>query len=502
MKKLFFRNFIKIISVTLLTILIIGIAIVIEFNAEQYNWKKRTYETYNSFIENSMKTIFSEKGFVDSNTIKELVSTIPDDHISGIIFQTADSQMFVLGFEPNGKSLQVQAPQPQQTSRVKLLPKIFKNRKFYQTNLYFKNLGNELYVDSDEHSISMNMNEEMLAYPEIIGSTSIYLNDKEFGTAYLLVHSFLTYEASAGLFDKLFNYLKIVIPMAILLSLLLSLRLSYSNAKYINSTKNALESLTQGKRNIVIPKGRILLMNEISKSINELDLQLQENEHNRNEWLRSISHDLNTPVTSIKLILEGIKDKVFPLNESTFASLEEETKQLETRIHSITDYSSLLTQKTIKVNEIDSSEFTGNIISNFDEKLTSKLVIENEIKKFRGDEKLIFRACVEVLKNAQNASCNNNETIFWKLKENENSTYFEFINKANLNKTINLMEPWTKEDWSRQTNGSGMGLSIVNQILKLHNGKVSITQIEKGMVKVIISWPKKCYHEIDSDLLP
>ncbi|MFA7109629.1 MAG: HAMP domain-containing sensor histidine kinase, partial [Sphaerochaetaceae bacterium] len=467
MKKLFFRNFIKIISVTLLTILIIGIAIIIEFNTEQYNWKKKTYETYNEFIENSMKTLFSEKGYVDGNTIKGLVSTIPDDHISGIIFRTADSQMFVLGFEPNGKSLDIQENSSKENSRFTLFPQLFKNRKFYQTDLYFKEMGKELYVDSDENSISVNMNKEMLAYPEIIGSTSIYLNDKKFGTAYLLVHSFLTYEASADLFDKLFNYLKIVIPMAILLSLLLSLRLSYSNAKYINSTKNALESLTKGKRNIIIPKGRILLMNEISKSINELDLQLQENEHNRNEWLRSISHDLNTPVTSIKLILEGIKDKVFPLNESTLASLEEETNQLETRIHSITDYSSLLTQKTVKINEIDSSEFTGNLISNFDEKLISKLVIENDIKKFRGDEKLIFRSCVEILKNAQNASCNNNEPIYWKLKENEEFTYFEFINKANLNKSINLMEPWTKEDWSRQTTGSGMGLSIVNQILNL-----------------------------------
>ncbi|MFA7109535.1 MAG: ATP-binding protein, partial [Sphaerochaetaceae bacterium] len=70
-----------------------------------------------------------------------------------------------------------------------------------------------------------------------------------------------------------------------------------------------------------------------------------------------------------------------------------------------------------------------------------------------------------------------------------------------LNKSINLMEPWTKEDWSRQTTGSGMGLSIVNQILKLHNGKVTINQIENGQVKVVISWPKKGYHEIDSDLL-
>ena len=502
MKKLFFRNFIKIISVTLLTVLIIGIAIIIEFNAEQYNWKKKTYETYNNFIENSMQKIFSETGSVDGNTIRDIVSTIPDDHISGIIFQTSDSQMFVLGFEPNGESLQIQPNKNEPSLGSKFFSGIFKNKKFYQTNLYFKNMGNELYVDSEEHSISFNLNNEMLAHPEIIGSTTVYLNDKEFGTAYLLVHSFLTYGASADLFDKLFNYLKIVIPMAILLSLLLSLRLSYSNAKYINSTKNALESLTKGKRNIALPKGRIFLMNEISNSINELDLQLQENEHNRNEWLRSISHDLNTPVTSIKLILEGIKDKVFPLNESTLASLEEETNQLETRIHSITDYSSLLTQKTVKINEIDSSEFVGNILSIFDEKLTSKLIVENEINKFRGDEKLIFRSCVEILKNAQNASWNNNEPIYWNLKENDNSTYFEFINKANLNKSINFMEPWTKEDWSRQTNGSGMGLSIVNQILKLHNGKVSIIQIEKGQVKVVISWPKKGYHEIDSDLLP
>ena len=51
-----------------------------------------------------------------------------------------------------------------------------------------------------------------------------------------------------------------------------------------------------------------------------------------------------------------------------------------------------------------------------------------------------------------------------------------------------FFEPWARGDASRTQGGSGLGLSIVYQIMELHGGKVSIKE-ENGIVSVDMSFP-------------
>ena len=62
-----------------------------------------------------------------------------------------------------------------------------------------------------------------------------------------------------------------------------------------------------------------------------------------------------------------------------------------------------------------------------------------------------------------------------------------FTNKGLLPQEINFFEPWERGDRARSSSGSGMGLPIVHQIMRLHQGNATIEQ-QKDEVKCEISW--------------
>ncbi len=73
--------------------------------------------------------------------------------------------------------------------------------------------------------------------------------------------------------------------------------------------------------------------------------------------------------------------------------------------------------------------------------------------------------------------------------EEGNNLVIEIVNDGNLPDPLPLFfEPWSRGDQSRTSGGSGLGLSIVYQIMELHNGTVDITG-EDGKVKVTLEFP-------------
>jgi signal transduction histidine kinase len=49
-------------------------------------------------------------------------------------------------------------------------------------------------------------------------------------------------------------------------------------------------------------------------------------------------------------------------------------------------------------------------------------------------------------------------------------------------------EPWFRGDTSRSQAGSGMGLSIVRQVMELHHGTVQMVQSGDNQVTMVLQW--------------
>ena len=67
--------------------------------------------------------------------------------------------------------------------------------------------------------------------------------------------------------------------------------------------------------------------------------------------------------------------------------------------------------------------------------------------------------------------------------------YFKNISATELDMSANdLMERFVRGDKSRNTEGSGLGLSIAESLTKLQNGDFEI-QMDGDLFKVIITFP-------------
>ena len=183
-----------------------------------------------------------------------------------------------------------------------------------------------------------------------------------------------------------------------ILAILAAFHISKVNSRNTLEIKNCLYQLSKGDYNFAVPKMRHEEYNEIAQSINSLKEALNHNEKMRHEWLLSISHDLNTPVTSLLMLYEGVQDKVFPFNEETLKMVKNEIDTLSSRINSISYYINLRlnndanAQKVIEINS-----FLSNCAFDYPQlkvDITSTTPINIKV-----DDNLLIKAVNEAYKN-------------------------------------------------------------------------------------------------------
>jgi len=60
-------------------------------------------------------------------------------------------------------------------------------------------------------------------------------------------------------------------------------------------------------------------------------------------------------------------------------------------------------------------------------------------------------------------------------------------NPGKLIDGVDFFEPWSRGDLGRSTAGNGLGLPIVGQVMRLHDGSATIQQRDDS-VEVILKW--------------
>ena len=231
--------------------------------------------------------------------------------------------------------------------------------------------------------------------------------------------------------------------------------------------------------------------------------KLAADEANR-EMIKNISHDIETPLTSIKGYVEGLIDGVADTPEKReryIRIIYNKTIEIERLIEELTLYS-----------KIDSNHMSFN----FEKVLANQYLKEysNDIKmdldakgiKFYFDSDLMEQTEMmidtEQFKRAVNNIISNAVKYMDKSKEEKNVKLYakEVGNMIQLEIADNgvgiekkdmpyVYDRFFRGDASRNTSsgGSGIGLSIVKRIVKEHNGKVFITsEIGKGTTVYIM----------------
>lgn len=236
------------------------------------------------------------------------------------------------------------------------------------------------------------------------------------------------------------------------------------------------------------------------KSINDMTDELNAMEKMRQEFVSNVSHEIQSPLTSIKGFARALQDN----NLS-----EEKRKHYLTIIETETTRLSKLSQNLLKLTLLESEEYTPEKVTyRLDQQLkqivlnSEPLWAEKEIEldldlekvHITADQESISQVWINLIHNSIKFTPSSG-TITIQLKEYETVVEVRIRDSGigiSEEQKQHVFERFYKADSSRNRTygGSGLGLAIVKKVLDLHQGEIKVESEEGNGTEFIVCIPK------------
>jgi two-component system sensor histidine kinase BaeS len=268
------------------------------------------------------------------------------------------------------------------------------------------------------------------------------------------------------------------------ISIIAALHFSRRVSRPADHLARSLSKMTSGDLSSpIVPEGSDELI-QIAQSIERLRVNLIGEQTVRSQWSQDIAHDLRTPVASVKAQLEGMIDGVLQPDVPRFERTMRELERMEVLIQDLEMLMRLESPETeVHYEKIPVVHFLRDLSDQFDAQLqrkSMKLVTHSSVEFLVGDAVLLSRAVANLIHNA--IRYGNEETeITVSVHQQGNGIQTRVHNVGNpipLQDISKLTERMYRGEYARSTPGSGLGLTIVDRIVKLHGGLLSIVSSE------------------------
>lgn len=225
-------------------------------------------------------------------------------------------------------------------------------------------------------------------------------------------------------------------------------------------------------------------VNELSKTLNQTAIELQQVETLRNELIANISHDLRTPLTMIGGYAEMMSDLPDENTPENLKVILDETRHLTRLVNDVLDLSKLRSHEpTLTLTQFSLTDLIIkvcerlNVLNNISD---VKIRFEYQANiSIEADELKISQVLYNLLSNAINYSKEQSEVILRQTKKNQ-QVLIEVIDFGEGIEESELSTIWeryyrTNNDHVRKKVGSGLGLSIVKEVLEVHHANYGVT---------------------------
>ncbi|MEM9886997.1 MAG: HAMP domain-containing sensor histidine kinase [Bacteroidota bacterium] len=224
----------------------------------------------------------------------------------------------------------------------------------------------------------------------------------------------------------------------------------------------------------------------------------------RRNFLLSITHELKSPIASIQLILETFlkRDLNRPAIAKFSANALKETKRLYTLVNDLLLSAKLEEAYQLNAEEIDVSFLLNDLVTELEEKYTNakfELSETTDIPNISGDLSGLTSVFLNLLENAIKYSKESANIKIDLHTESENicvKIADQGIGIPDREKKMVFQKFYRigSED-TRSTKGTGLGLYIVQQIVKAHQGNIKILDNQPQGTIMQIQLPLNLRHE-------
>lgn len=254
-----------------------------------------------------------------------------------------------------------------------------------------------------------------------------------------------------------------------------------------NKLEDSVVEVANGDLDLEIEISKIGLLEEFTLSIKKMVKQLKNQiakskklEQYKSEFLQNITHEIKTPITAINSAIELIeaRNSIEKTDKECFEIIQYQIKAIDQLVNDILCLSEIEVAKNSEDNNFEKIELNNLINKVIDEFSYADIkinFIQNKTVTINCDEDLFSIAISNILSNAVKYSKSDKIDIVLNKYNNKIELiikdYGVGIESEHLTKIFERFYRIDKNR-SRKLGGSGLGLSIVKNIIELHNGEI------------------------------
>lgn len=331
---------------------------------------------------------------------------------------------------------------------------------------------------STNNELSFKHHNEVLAY-----GTKNMINGQEY---YIYVQ-----KDTSGQKSAIANSAILILGCVFLTGSIVFLVIADIIVKPLTRLTNAIKELSNGNYNVRVDNVGQDEISKLNQGFNQMARQLAKQDETRQKFISDISHEFQTPLTSIQGFANILKEEDLPkeqrikyaniilYNSKRLSSLAKNMLQL-----------TLLDREEIELELTNYSlvEQMNRVISTQENQAMEKnieIVFEMPKKEIfiEGDEQRLEQVWTNIISNAIKYT-NEGGLITITMKKNSKDIEISIEDTGiGMSKEVvsHIFERFYREDKARNVEGNGLGLAIVKSIVDLHHGKIDIlSQVDVG----------------------
>ena len=314
-------------------------------------------------------------------------------------------------------------------------------------------------------------------------------------------------KGSSKMIQEINKILFYTILIALAVAFLQSWYLSRIHVKRIKRLREAASLVSAGNYHVHVPEsnfdeiGELAIdFNNMVKKINASMEEIENLDNRRRQFMSDVSHELRTPLTTISGIIEGLRNNMISEEdkERGINLVSHEAKRLIRLVNENLDYDKIRSNQVQLYREdiqvLDVLEIIQEQLSFQAEEKNDQIVVEASPDIYvNADYDRLVQILINITKNS--IQFTQDGMIWLRGRAEPNGIIIEIEDTGigiDPEEVENIWHRFYKAEISRTSNPYGefgLGLSIVKQLVLLHNGEINVYSEKNKGTKFVIRFP-------------
>lgn len=298
-------------------------------------------------------------------------------------------------------------------------------------------------------------------------------------------------------FGEMRIFIVVLLILALLFSFLLVLVSTTFIVRPIKKLTDATKKIAAGNYHLKLKVNRQDEIGRLAYDFTKMSSSLALTEKKRQEFVSNVSHEIQSPLTSIQGFSQALREEELPdeMRVRYLSIIESETKRLSALSKQLLTLSTLESEgEEIEQTSVNISKQLKEVISVTEWQWREKdIVIEMDIEEgyVTGDAGLLQQVWMNLVTNAIRYSDEGGKITVQLINEKENINVYVKDTGVGIaeDQIPHLFDRFFKVDKARTRteNSTGLGLSIVKKIIELHQGTIMIeSKLGEGSVFQVV----------------